>query len=65
VVTGLGIVFRIVRSRAGAVAAELLGEEPVPIVISDRFPGYEWITSGSSSSRDRFARRIFVATSRR
>jgi transposase len=43
VVTGLGIVFRIVPSRAGAVAAELLGEEPKPIVISDRFPGYEWI----------------------
>jgi transposase len=43
VVTSLGIVFRIVRSRAGAVAAELLGEEPKPIVISDRFPGYEWI----------------------
>ncbi len=43
VVTGLGIVFRIVRSRAGAGAAELLGEEPKPIVISDRFPGYEWI----------------------
>jgi transposase len=43
VVTGLGIVFRIVRSRAGTVAAELLGEEPKPIVISDRFPGYEWI----------------------
>jgi transposase len=43
VVTSLGVVFRIVRSRAGAVAAELLGEEPKPIVISDRFPGYEWI----------------------
>jgi transposase len=43
VVTSLGIVFRIVRSRGGAVAAELLGEEPKPIVISDRFPGYEWI----------------------
>jgi transposase len=43
VVTGLGIVFRIARSRAGAVAAGLLGEEPRPIVISDRFPGYEWI----------------------
>src|SRR5262249_20190526 len=43
VVTGLGIVFRIVRSRAGAIAAELLGEEPKPIIISDRFPGYEWI----------------------
>lgn len=43
VVTSAGIVFRIVRSRAGAVARDLLGEEPRPIVISDRFPGYEWI----------------------
>jgi transposase len=43
VVTSAGVVFRIVRSRAGAVAADLLGEEPKPIVISDRFPGYEWI----------------------
>jgi transposase len=44
VVTSMGIVFRIVRSRAGAVAQDLLGEEPEPIVISDRFPGYEWIS---------------------
>jgi transposase len=43
VVTPMGIVFRIVRSRAGAVAKDLLGDEPKPIVISDRFPGYEWI----------------------
>jgi transposase len=43
VVTSAGVVFRIVRSRAGAVARDLLGEEPKPIVISDRFPGYEWI----------------------
>jgi transposase len=47
VVTSLGIVFRIARSRAGAVAEGLLGEEPKPIVISDRFPGYEWIKLGS------------------
>ncbi|WP_165253744.1 IS66 family transposase [Paludisphaera soli] len=47
VVTSLGIVFRIARSRAGAVAEDLLGEEPKPIVISDRFPGYEWIELGS------------------
>jgi transposase len=47
VVTPLGIVFRIARSRAGAVAAGLLGEEPRPIVISDRYPGYEWIKLGS------------------
>src|SRR3954453_66480 len=43
VVTSVGVVFRIARSRAGAVAAGLLGEQPKPIVISDRFPGYEWI----------------------
>ncbi|MBX6313437.1 MAG: IS66 family transposase [Isosphaeraceae bacterium] len=43
VVTGLGIVFRIARSWAGAVAQDLLGVQPKPIVISDRFPGYEWI----------------------
>src|SRR4051812_45924726 len=43
VVTSAGAVFRIARSRAGAVAADLLGGEPKPIVISDRFPGYEWI----------------------
>lgn len=47
VVTSAGIVFRIARSRAGAVARDLLGEEPKPIVISDRFPGYEWIELGS------------------
>jgi transposase len=44
VVTAVGVVFRIARSRAGAVAKELLGEQPKPIVISDRFPGYEWIS---------------------
>jgi transposase len=43
VVTSAGIVFRIVRSRAGVVAKDLLGDEPKPVVISDRFPGYEWI----------------------
>jgi transposase len=43
VVTAVGVVFRVARSRAGAVARGLLGEQPRPIVISDRFPGYEWI----------------------
>lgn len=43
VVTSLGVVFRVAHSPAGAVARDLLGEEPRPIVISDRFPGYEWI----------------------
>jgi transposase len=47
VVTAAGIVFRVARSRAGAVAQDLLGEQPKPIVISDRFPGYEWIKLGS------------------
>ena len=60
VVTSVGVVFRIARSRAGAVAADLLGEEPKPIVISDRFPGYEWIkleveASLLGSSPPRFA----------
>jgi len=43
VATAAGVVFRVARSRAGAVARDLLGEEPKSIVISDRFPGYEWI----------------------
>ena len=43
VATTLGAVFRIPRSRAGAIAQELLGGERRPIVISDRFPGHEWI----------------------
>ena len=50
VVTSAGIVFRIVRSRAGAVARDLLGEEPKPIVISDRFPWlWSWIAAAHSS----------------
>src|SRR5262249_53257816 len=43
VVTAVGVVFRVARSRGGAVAQDLLGEQPRPIVVSDRFPGYEWI----------------------
>ncbi|WP_240911590.1 IS66 family transposase [Paludisphaera soli] len=43
VATSLGVVFRVARSRSGAIARGLLGAEPKPIVISDRFPGYEWI----------------------
>jgi transposase len=35
-VTTVGIVFRIVRSRASAVVMDLLGEQPQPIIISDR-----------------------------
>lgn len=61
VVTSLGIVFRIVRSRAGAVAADLLGEEPKPIVISDRFPGYEWIERKSRQVCWAHLRRDFQA----
>jgi transposase len=61
VVTAVGVVFRIVRSRAGAVAADLLGEEPKPIVISDRFPGYEWITLQSRQVCWAHLRRDFQA----
>jgi hypothetical protein len=35
VVTSLGIVFRVVRSRAGSLAKDLLGGEPKAIVTSD------------------------------
>jgi transposase len=61
VVTAAGVVFRIVRSRAGAVAAGLLGEEPRPIVISDRFPAYEWIKLGSRQVCWAHLRRDFQA----
>jgi transposase len=50
VVTAVGIVFRIARSRAGAVALDPLGEEAKPIVLSVRFPGYEWIKLRSRQS---------------
>lgn len=61
VATRLGVVFRIVRSRAGAVAAGLLGVEPKPIVISDRFPGYEWIKPRSRQVCWAHLRRDFQA----
>jgi transposase len=61
VVTSAGVVFRIVRSRAGSVAQGLLGEEPKPIVISDRFPGYEWIKPKSRQVCWAHLRRDFQA----
>ena len=61
VVTSAGILFRIVRSRAGAVAKDLLGEEPKPIVIGDRFPGYQWITLKSRQVCWAHLRRDFQA----
>lgn len=61
VVTSVGIVFRIGRSRAGAVARDLLGEELKPIVISDRFPGYEWIELKSRQVCWAHLRRAFQA----
>jgi transposase len=61
VVTTVGVVFRIVRSRAGAVAMDLLGEEPKPIVISDRFPGYQWIKLRSRQGCWAHLRRDFRA----
>jgi transposase len=36
-------VFRIARSRGSDVAKGLLGEAPTPVVVSDRFPSYNWI----------------------
>lgn len=42
-VTAVAAVFTIVRSRAGKVAAALLGGRPDQVVSSDRFSAYEWI----------------------
>ena len=61
VVTSVGLVFRIARSRAGAVAQGLLGDEPKPIVISDRFPGYERIALRSRQVCWAHLRRDFQA----
>jgi transposase len=61
VVTAVGVVFRVARSRAGAVARDLLGEEPKTIVISDRFPGYEWISHKSRQVCWAHLRRDFQA----
>ena len=42
-VTSFAVVFTIARTRSGKVARTLLGTKPGQVVISDRFPGYEWI----------------------
>jgi len=43
-VTSFAVVFTIARTRGGQVARALLGTKPGQVVISDRFPGYEWIS---------------------
>lgn len=45
-VTAFAAVFTIAKNRSGQVARALLGTDPGQIVISDRFPGYEWISDG-------------------
>ena len=42
-VTAWATVFTIAKSRGAKVAQALLGTDPDQIVISDRYPGYEWI----------------------
>jgi transposase len=44
-VTAVATVFTIVRSRAGEIAAALLGGRPDQVVGSDRFSAYEWIAA--------------------
>lgn len=61
VAAAVGVAFRVARSRAGAAAQDLLGEQPRPIVISDRFPGYEWIKLGSRQIRWAHLRRDMQA----
>lgn len=45
-VTAFATVFTIAKTRSGKVARALLGTKPGQVVISDRFPGYEWIVDG-------------------
>ena len=45
-VTSFAVVFTIARTRSGKVARALLGTKTGQVVISDRFPGYEWIVDG-------------------
>ncbi len=44
-VTAMATVFTIARSRAGKIAAALLGSRPDQVVSSDRFSAYEWIAA--------------------
>jgi len=45
-VTSFAVAFTIARTRSGKVARALPGTKPGQVVISDRFPGYEWIVEG-------------------
>ncbi|MFO0951961.1 MAG: transposase [Isosphaeraceae bacterium] len=56
VVTTVGVVFRIVPLSGRCCRPDLLGEEPRPIIIGDRFPGYEWITLKSRQVAGRLRR---------
>jgi transposase len=55
-VTSFAVVFTIVRTRSGQVARTLLGTKPGQVVISDRFPGYEWIVDGRQLCWPQFRR---------
>ena len=50
-VTAFAAVFTIARTRSGKVARAPLGTDPNQVVISDRFPGYEWISDGRQLCR--------------
>jgi transposase len=45
-VTSFAVVFTIARTRGAKVARALLGTKSGQVVISDRYPGYEWISDG-------------------
>lgn len=55
-VTSFAVVFTIARTRSGQVARALLGTKPGQVVISDRFPGYEWIVDGRRLCRSHLRR---------
>ncbi len=45
-VTKFAVVFTVAKTRGADVAKAILGTKPGQIVISDRYPGYEWIADG-------------------
>ena len=55
-VTSFAVVFTIARTRSGQVARALLGTKPGQVVISDRFPSYEWISEGRQLCRSHLRR---------
>ena len=59
--TARATVFTIAETRGGSVARTLLGTERPQVIISDRFPGYDWIAVGDGQVCWAHLRRDFPA----